>query len=155
MENGEIFDLALMNPSPWSRKTKNGPVYYCKFEIDAETHERFMAMNTTGMIIAARAMVTQDGQFIEPEEVETTEKEKGPYGHIVSAIIKSGFYNAPKLIEFNGAKTLDEFMEWARGYFGVDSLTDVPPWDWVTVARDIGILYALPASVRLWEYKTP
>lgn len=104
---GEIFDMALLNPNPSSSKTKDGPVYRVSFEIEKELWDEFMAANTKGMMIAAKATVVQG------TEHEALEKpKKGPHGEYAKALKLSGFFRCPSVWKVLG--TDKQFREWVQ-----------------------------------------
>lgn len=74
------FDVQLMNPNPSSRKTKEGPQYFVKFEVEKEFHDYLMEAKTAGMILAARMQVSEDGQFIEEQKQDDQKKQKQKRG---------------------------------------------------------------------------
>lgn len=107
LRKGEIFDLALMNPTPRSSKTKDGPVYRVSFEVDQETFLAFMAADTAGMIIAAKAMVTEDGQFWPPQDGP-----KRPYGGFAAQVAARGVFRSPKVWRAIGTDA--DFQAWCH-----------------------------------------
>ena len=107
LDTKEIFDIALMNPNPTSSKTKDGPVYRVSFELEQEQWQWFMDADTKAMVLAAKCLVTDDGQMPEPEK-----KDKGQYGKMVQLLHHTGFFRAPKVAEAVG--TDEEYQEWVR-----------------------------------------
>jgi len=107
------FDAALMNPQTSSRGTKDGPKYWVKFEIEAALHEWLMNANTAGMIIAAKCLVTDDGQL--PENIEKPEEntQKTAHGKAISELFAKGFFRNEKVAEKVG--TLHDRVNWISG----------------------------------------
>ena len=102
MRPGEIINVALMNPNPTARQTKQGPVYRISFEVEPELWQRFMEADTKGMVLAAKMMVTEDGQFIEPDPetsvsavVTLPEPPERLYGQQAKTLRLSGFFRTP------------------------------------------------------------
>lgn len=115
LDTGEIFDLPLMNPNPTSSKTKDGPVYRISFEVEQELWQHFMDANTKGMLVAAKAQVVQDGQFLEeePEKSTVSLPEKGGYGHYAKKLYTSGFLINPDLLQLLGGSHGDrDYEQW-------------------------------------------
>lgn len=83
LTTGAQFRLELMNPNPSSRMTKDGPKYFCKFELTKEAHEQFMTADLAGLIIAgvckATAFQIADDQADEPSD-STGQLAKEPTG---------------------------------------------------------------------------
>ena len=109
-----IFDLALMNPNPTSRKTKDGPNYRVSFEVERETWDWFMsAEETTGMVIAAKAAVVGDtAPQCEPITAKPKATGKGEHGKAWALLYKSGWWYCPDVWPLFGTDA--DYQAWCR-----------------------------------------
>ena len=109
-----IFDLALMNPNPTSRKTKDGPNYRVSFEVERETWDWFMsAEETTGMVIAAKAAVVGDtAPQCEPITAKPKAKAKGEHGKAWVQLYRNNWWLCPEVWPLLGTDT--EYQAWCR-----------------------------------------
>lgn len=103
LQTGEIFDFEGLNPNPSARKTQEGPVYRVSFEVPQEIWRLFMESNTKGMMIAAKMMVAQDGQFIEPER---------PPNELARKLHANGFFRNQKIWPLLGTDA--DYQAWCR-----------------------------------------
>jgi len=106
LKPNEVFDLCLMNPNPTSRKGVAGPVYRISFEVEKDVWDAFMTAKTEGMMVAAKAMVTETGEFQEPETEEAAQ------GWIARELKASGFFRP--LVTARALGTEDDYKAWVR-----------------------------------------
>lgn len=107
-QEGQIFDMELMNPNPTSSKTKDGPVYRVSFEVHRELWDMFMDTESKGMIIAAKGMVMGNETDFTPQVA----KPKGEYSDEARMLVVGGFFMTPDVYKKIG--TDEDYQAWCR-----------------------------------------
>jgi hypothetical protein len=131
-----MFEIELLNPSPSSRRTKDGPVRRISFEVSKEVYEAFMDAAESNLRLIGRLAVAHDNDD-EPAadavngKPKREKKAKGPHGQLWRELYLSGFSNAPGIREaVEDARETPEQSAWAAlhaVFGGVESLALVSP----------------------------
>lgn len=132
---GSVFEIEMLYPNPSSRRTKDGPRYFVRFEVDKAAHDEFMASREMNLRLLARCVVLPDTDEEEatvalasaPEKPKREVKPKGDHGAFWAKMVKSSAYDCRDLQAWLEVESREAVHEALRAAFGVESLTFVSP----------------------------